>query len=215
MSSPLPEVIQHLLNASSPAEREDAWAAFLEAYSALVLHAVRRMDRDSDTVMDRYAFILDALRRDEYRRLRQFAESGRGKFTTWLVAVVRRLCVDQYRARYGRSRPTGGGWRDERRALVDSISGDVAIDSLEGFELRPDEAATRNELRRALDDALSRLDVSERLILRLRFQDEVTVPEIARLMGYGSPFELYREIDKLLKTLRCELEAVGIRQADS
>lgn len=215
MSFSPPEVLQNLLNAPSASHREDAWAAFLEAYSALILHAVRRMDPDSDTVMDRYAFVLDALSRDEFRRLRQFAERGHGKFTTWLVAVVRRLCVDQYRARYGRSRTAEDGRRTERRALVDSVGDEVAVDSLEGSELHPDEAAIKSELRRSLEDALGRLDVSQRLILRLRFQDEVSVPEIARLMGYESPFQLYREIEKLLKTLRCELEAIGIRQADS
>jgi hypothetical protein len=41
----------------------------------------------------------------------------------------------------------------------------------------------RSELRAVLDCALAQLDVTERLILRLRFEGRVSVPEIARLLG--------------------------------
>jgi hypothetical protein len=75
--------------------------------------------------MDRYAWVLDALRQDRHRRLRAFAAEGRGSFTTWLVAVVRRLCVDEHRHRYGRPAGwrarRGGGRAWSRRELVDLV----------------------------------------------------------------------------------------------
>ena len=44
--------------------------------------------------MDHYAFMLDRLQEDGFHRLRAFAGDGRGQFTTWLVVVARRLCVE-------------------------------------------------------------------------------------------------------------------------
>ena len=66
-----------------------------------------------------------------------------------------------------------------------------------------------------LDCALAQLDVTERLILRLRFEDAVSVPEIARLLGIDSPFKVYRQLDKVLMTVRRHLEAAGIHDAST
>lgn len=57
--------------------------------------------------MDRYAHVLDKLQVDDFRRLRTFVADGRGKFTTWLTVVVRRICLDHHRQRYGRVRERG------------------------------------------------------------------------------------------------------------
>jgi len=47
--------------------------------------------------MDRYAFVLDRLRARNFRRLRRFQPRGSARFTTWLVLVSRRLCLDHRR----------------------------------------------------------------------------------------------------------------------
>jgi hypothetical protein len=59
---------------------------------------------DQDAVMDRYTDVLEQLRRNDCQRLRGYASDRRSKFTTWLVVVARRLCLDQHRQRYGRDR---------------------------------------------------------------------------------------------------------------
>lgn len=212
MPHELPKALAQLADAPTEADHARAWEGFLSEYSALILHVIRRMGGDHDAVMDRYAFTLDALSRDRSRRLRAFVTTGRGKFTTWLVAVVRRLCVDEHRARYGRPQSEAGvAWVAERRNLADLISDELALDLLEAPKSAPDSALLQEEVYSALQRALAKLAPDERLVLRLRFEDDVTVPEIARLLGYSSPFRLYREIDKLLDGLRRELQAVGHR----
>ena len=91
-----PAVLVDLLSASNASDVERAWAAFAAEYSALLLHVARSLDADHDAAMDRYLYILEALRRDDCRRLRQYASDGRGKFTTWLMVVARRLCLDEF-----------------------------------------------------------------------------------------------------------------------
>jgi RNA polymerase sigma factor (sigma-70 family) len=216
MQSPLPAVLAALLSASDRDDRDRAWAAFLAEYSSLLLRVARRLGGDSDAAMDRYAFVLDALRRDDCRRLRAFPRESRGKFTTWLVVVTRRLCHDEHRHRYGRPQGTTGNAHDwaARRSLVDLIGAELdASETAGAAESVPDVALCRAELATALATALARLDTSDRLLLRLRYEDELSMPEIARLLGRASPFPLYRQVDRLLALLRSSLEAVGV--ADS
>ena len=211
MPHPPPPTLLALLSADDAEARARAWTAFLDEHSALVLHVARSLGGDDDAAMDRYAFVLDALQRDDHRRLRAFASDGRGRFTTWLFAVVRRLCVDEYRHRYGR--PQGAadaaGWR-ARRELVDLVGDADALDQLEATDASPDLAVQRREVRESLGHALDALDPSDRLLLRLRLEDGLGMPEIARLVGEDSPFRLYRRIERLRRTLREALQAAGI-----
>lgn len=200
-----------LLAAETSFSSQVAWEKFLEQYSPLILHAIRRTTREHDLVMDRYAFVLEALSRDEYRRLRAFRLHGRGSFTTWLVAVVRRLCVDEYRARYGRPQSDTADWQSERRNLTDLVGDELALHGVASDGDDPVDALITSEQRGILDASLARLSAADRLLLRLRFEDDVSVPEIARLIHEPSPFRLYRRIDKLLHALRSELRARGIR----
>ena len=119
-----PAPLSALLAASDPQSCEDAWAAFLSAYSALIVRVARLLGGGDDAVMDRYAFVLDQLRRDDLKRIRQYAADGRGEFTTWLVLVVRRLCMDEHRRRYGRRQSDSDSATDrhaERRRLADLL----------------------------------------------------------------------------------------------
>jgi RNA polymerase sigma factor (sigma-70 family) len=55
--------------------------------------------------MDAFASVCEGLRKDDFRRLRQYSPSSeRARFTTWLVVVVRHLTVDWLRHRDGRPR---------------------------------------------------------------------------------------------------------------
>jgi len=209
-----PEPLRALLSTTDAGARDSAWAAFLTAYSDIILQVARAMGGDHDAVMDRYTFALDALRRDECRRLRGYAADGRGTFSTWLAIVVRRLCLDEYRHRYGRVQAAGAGAADrhaERRSLADLVGSELGLEMLESAPNEaPDATLERTELRAALDAALGRLDPTDRLILRLRFEDDLPVPEIARLLSLGSKFNLYRRITRLLAEARRGLESSGI-----
>ena len=164
--------------------------------------------------MDRYVFVIDALRRDRCQRLQGWEPRGHGRFETWLIVVVRRLCFDFHRQRYGRkqSDEPGAELRHlERRNLTDLVGNEFDLQALttEAHDA-PDTALRRAELRAALDHAMASLDPADRLLLRFRFEDGLSVPEIARARGEPSPFVVYRRLDKVLGSLRRSLERSGI-----
>jgi RNA polymerase sigma factor (sigma-70 family) len=198
------------------AAREKAWADFLARCSGILLRVARVMGGDQDAVMDRYAFILDALKRDDYRRLRAYVDDGKSSFDTWLAVVARRLCMDEYRGRYGRAQSeseTTIARRALRRNLGDLVGSELGLDELLARDAAPDVALEQKERRSTLDAVLAHLETEDRVILRLRFEDDVSVPEIARLLGLGSPFALYRRINRILAGVRRSLEAAGIYDA--
>jgi len=214
----LPGDLQSLVTATDTAARERAWAAFLRQHSNVILRVARALGGGHDTTMDRYAFVVAALQRDDCKRLRAYAPEGRGSFDTWLAVVARRLCMDEHRHRYGRAQsddPDAEAERAARRQLADLVGSELGLDAIAGDTDPPDVQLERSELRAMLDGALAQLDVSERLILRLRFEDAVSVPEIARLIGVDSPFKVYRQLDKILMTVRRHLEAAGIHGAST
>jgi RNA polymerase sigma factor (sigma-70 family) len=219
MSAACPSELPALLHAPTQAALEEAWTAFLAAYSEPILRVVRSLGNDHDLVMDRYAFVLDHLRENDCHRLRGYARPGAGPFVLWLVVVVRRLCLDHHRVRYGRSRESASGQpidenRLSRRRLVDLMA-----DRMDTAQLRassdaaPDALLLRSEQTRALSQALEELPHRDRLLLRLRFAEDLPAREIARLMDLPTLFHVYRRLDKILSALRKSLEARGMRGA--
>ncbi|HEX2722933.1 MAG TPA: sigma factor, partial [Gemmatimonadaceae bacterium] len=101
--SQLPSSLQSLLTASAE-NVDDAWSVFVAEYSPLLLHVARSVSHGRDQAMDAYAHVLEQLRRDQCQRLRRYETDPRSRFTTWLVIVCRRLCVDFHRAHFGRAR---------------------------------------------------------------------------------------------------------------
>ena len=70
-----------------------------------------------------------------------------------------------------------------------------------------------SRIERALASVLARLGDEDRLILKMRFCDNVKLARIAELLGVPQkPF--YRRVEDLMRDLRQELQAQGINQAD-
>lgn len=214
MPHDVPAELSRLLAATEPGRAEEAWAEFVSAYSRLLLHVSRSMAGNQDDVMDRYAYLLEQLRRDDCRRLRGFAADGRSKFTSWLIVVARRLCLDYLRRRYGRPDPARDvQWqaaRAERRHLRDLVGAELDIGGLPdaGNQAADDELIAR-ERREALARALTGLEPGDRLLLRLRFGDGRAASEIARVMGFPTQFHVYRRLEKVLGLLRRTFEGRG------
>lgn len=72
-----------------------------------------------------------------------------------------------------------------------------------------EQVATAGKARLALADAIPGLTPQEQLIIRLRFQDGVTVARIAQLIGEEQK-PLYRRIEQILGRLRATLTAAGV-----
>lgn len=208
----VPAEVERLLAPGSVAISEAAWQEFTERYSQLLLRVAFAFAPGYDGAMDRYLFILEELRRDEFARLRRFAADGRGRFSTWLVVVARRLCVDHHRRCYGRSRGSdasrraSGPARLVRRHLTD-LSGDPdALDTVADLaQLDPVEALDCAECGVALQRALDELEPADRLLLKLRYEQDLTAREIAALLGMPTPFHVYRRARALCTRLRVRL----------
>jgi RNA polymerase sigma factor (sigma-70 family) len=215
MSENLPTELAVLLDGSDPGMRERAWADFLSRYNRLLLKAAALFGGDYDARMDRYRFLLEALSADDYRRLRSYHVQAQSSFPSWLTVVARRLCVDYERSRFGRAgraanEDAARELRDTRRHLADLVSGRANPDDLpeqgHGSDARMDE----DERHQVVESVLATLDARDRLMLRLRFDDELPVRRIASMMGFPTVFHVYRHLNALLARVRHSLESRGI-----
>jgi RNA polymerase sigma factor (sigma-70 family) len=214
----LPPELVRLLQSQDAVQADAAWERFLASHHKLLLYAIRTTEHDRDVVMDCYAYVLEQLRRDDYRRLRAFAAGGRAKFTTWLVTVTCRLALDHKRRRYGRECRTADAQAadrlEARRRLVDLVDSAVDVSELADPDAaNPNTRLSEEQRRIALQAALAEQPGRDQLLLSLRFQDDRSAREIADIMGFPSPFHVYRRLKAVLARLRAALEARGIDDA--
>jgi RNA polymerase sigma factor (sigma-70 family) len=198
----LPSQLRRLLEAADGPEQERAWIEFLDTYSRLILYVARRAVRDHDIVMDRYAFVIERLREQRCRRLRTFAADGRGKFTTWLIVVVRRLCLDWDRHKHGRVSPKGSRDPTTPRRLVELVLDPEVLDRLPDQSPSTDEQLDREQTVHRLEQAIATLSTGDQLLLSLRYRDSRSAREIASLMSLPTPFHVYRRLNRVHDALR-------------
>lgn len=209
----IPAEVEQLLTLASGTDAEVAWQEFIERYSRVLLRVTFAFAPGYDGAMDRYLFMLEELRRDDCARLRRFAADGRGRFSTWLVVVARRLCVDHHRRCYGRDRSSSGAAprasgpaRLVRRRLADLCGDQLALDTVADLgQLDPLEALDHSDRGRALRRALDELEPGDRLLLKLRYEQELTAREIAGLLGMPTAFHVYRRARVICGLLRARL----------
>jgi len=214
----LPPELSRLFDSVDAGAKERNWAAFVSRYNRLLLHAGHAYGDDYDSAMDRYAYVLEELRRNDFKRLRAYAISGRGRFSTWLIAVARRLCLDYGRRKYGRDRGQSGRAAHEaraaRRRLADLMGVEIDISVIpDSSGANPEAELRRAELLEALQSGIEALDPREQLLLKLRFQDDLSVREITRVMRFPSVFHVYRRLDIVYKSLRRTLLRHGVDDA--
>ena len=210
--------LETLLDAPDAASREAAWAEFVAEHSRLLIHVARDLFKQHDGAMDAYAFVLERLQEDCCRRLRGFQDDGRSRFTTWLTVVARRLCLDYYRHRYGRPRgdPKTNGAAERlaaRRRLLDlAVSRDGSVADLAAGDTAsaPDARLRVQQLSAAVGAAVAELPPEEQLLLKLRFDDGLSGAEIARVLGWATPFHVFRRLNTTFDRLRSALRARGV-----
>lgn len=102
-----------------------------------------------------------------------------------------------------KSRPVETGL-DEASSLVgmDALAIERQVNAQEG-----EEAAHRAA--QIISSVLAGVNAEDRLILRMRFRDNVTVADIARAL-HLEPKPLYKRIDRLLRNLRTALDAAAL-----
>lgn len=212
----LPPEVRDFLDAADPAARDAAWERFVATFSRLLLHVARSVFSDPDEAMDAYACCLEHLRANGGRRLATYAGRNNSKFSTWLVVVARRLCLDCRRQKVGhfragkpRTAESMEGRKTRQRIL--KLAGEAGVlDTLRDPALDPAQEAENSERRRLLEQFLEELPSSDRLLLALRFDDGLSASEIARVTGLPSPFHVYRRLDRLLLGLRRRFNGRGL-----
>lgn len=218
-SDAFPGVLTRLLDARDAAAEDVAWREFVGAYSQLVLQVAQSTATSRDAAMDAYTFVLEQLREQNCRRLRAYTARNGARFSTWLLVVAKRLCVDFHRRRYGRPQGTTAAQahaapsveRSARRRLVDLTVEAIDPDTIADVDGRGPEAELRlGQLRRALATALERLEPVDRLLLVMRFEDQRPAADIARALNFPTQFHVYRRLNKLLEELRAALESRGV-----
>jgi RNA polymerase sigma factor (sigma-70 family) len=86
-----------------------AWDLFITRYRRLMLAVIRRMVSDDDDVSDVLAEVCAELSSDDLARLAAHTDSGKARFSTWLVTVVHHRTIDWVRQREGRRRVAAPG----------------------------------------------------------------------------------------------------------
>ncbi|MCW8925519.1 MAG: sigma-70 family RNA polymerase sigma factor [Xanthomonadales bacterium] len=99
-----------------------------------------------------------------------------------------------------RKRQTGSA------VFIDTVGENPAIPEMAQTGPGPEAVAQFLQDRKALEQAMSRLDSEQRLLLRLRYQEELSLKEVARLAGLGDLHQAKRRINKALTTLASLLE---------
>jgi DNA-directed RNA polymerase specialized sigma24 family protein len=237
-----------------------AWSEFLENYAGLIYQVAGLFERDTDHAADCFLFVCEQLSANQFRRLRAFRADGPAKFTTWLRAVVRNLCLDWHRKEYGRQRifqsiarlPAAeqdvyrcvyerGMTREEARLTLrtryPALDLDAACarieqnltprqlwllsvqrpqrreapDPVEDLAIPdgapgPETLAVRGQQQARLTRALSGLADQERLLIRLRFDEDLTLQQVAGVLGLPDPQTADRRIREVLAKLKKHLE---------
>jgi RNA polymerase sigma factor (sigma-70 family) len=257
--APIDEILKQLCSRDSHA----GWTLFLDENAPLILQVIRHFETDSDTASDCFQFVCERLCERRFRRLRKFKPEGAAKFSTWLSAVVRNLCLDWRRKQFGRHRAfrsidrlsdlerqifrlvheRGATEHDAFLTLATKFPGltsemvSEAIArvnqtlttnqswilrartsrSLSGDETQPEPAqlpdttpspetlAIIKERNAMLQRSLRRLPAKDRLLIRLRFEEDLTLEQIAKLLGLGNAQRADRQIKQILSNLRLEL----------
>ena len=214
MDGTAPLELNQLLHASDAQVRTAAWEELVARHSRLLLHVARSFGGGHDEAMERYTYILDKLYEGNYHRLRAFQADGRARFSTWLTVAARRLCLDHYRGRYGRDRSAANSsastLRGLRRNLIDSLDLGINTDQISDSGVSAESGAIRDERDSTLVAQLGALPPRDRLLLALRFEDDLSAARIADVAGYPTPFHVYRRLNAVLAQLRAALRSHGI-----
>jgi RNA polymerase sigma factor (sigma-70 family) len=219
MGGAAPIELNQLLHATELPDREAAWEELIARHTRLLLSVARSFGGDNDSAMERYAYVLGKLRENEFRRLRAFDVNAGATFSTWLTVTARRMCLDLHRSKFGRLRAEHKDDRSAvvhatRKALGESFMNDVDADTIPGDREQPDVDVIHGHRDECLRDAINHLTPRERLILTLRFEDDLSASRIADVMGLPSPFHVYRRLNSILSSLRSRLISHGIENSD-
>lgn len=90
-----------------------------------------------------------------------------------------------------------------------ALAGTVGVDDAESLVVRHESSTERDNVQRVLEESISSLPLEDRLLLKLRFWEEASIADAARILGVEQR-PLYRRVEKLLADLRSRLAGAGV-----
>lgn len=124
--------------------------------------------------------------------------NGKSRFDTWLFAIARHLVIDRSRKKTTLSLEALTEPQDGSRAKEFAAEGPTAVDQV-----------LSTESRRQIGLALSQLDVVQREVILLRFQEEMSLEEIAEVTQ--APLSTVKSrLYRGLEALRPQLERAEV-----
>ncbi len=248
---------------------QGAWAGFLQLYSPAILQVAQLSTRDPDAAADCFLFACEQLSGNNFRRLLRFRPEGAATFTTWLKVVVRNLCLDWHRKKFGRRRifrsiqelpqlqrevyqcrceegfsvdatfsllqtrfpkltpeditqaeerarralSSRQNWllsirrqKDKLSAATDDAGALLDLQIMDPSP-SPETLASHHQERHRLGAAVAHLPKLERVMLRLRYEQGLTLEKVARLTGLEDAQSADRRIKDILRRLRGEMSS--------
>ena len=182
-------------------ERGDLGAALdglMEAYGTAVYRFCRQMVVEEDLAQEAHQMTFV----QAFESLPTFA--GRSSLRSWLFSIARHRCLDALKSlrrrrwRFGSLDEAVG---DDRPHLPHPLNPEATVE----------EALAERARRRALSGCLRRLAPRVRAALLLRYQQELSYPEIAQLAAEKAP-ALQMRVARALPVLRRCLEERGMAQ---
>lgn len=262
--------VDSILRGLRSSRSREAWEEFLGQYSQIIFQTCQYSASDADQAADCFLFSCEQLSRNNFRRLLQFRLDGSAAFSTWLRVVVRNLCLDWRRKKFGRSRlfrsiarlsqldsevyrcryeqglsadetfvslrPNYPGltreqidaaqehiqdslnsrqrWLMSTRKLhlrtqsQDCMVGVIDFPMNEPVDPRPSQESVLGDREREnrLRRAMRKLSEPDRLFIRMRFEQGLSLQEIAELTGLGDAQRVHRRIAGILEKLRLEID---------
>jgi RNA polymerase sigma factor (sigma-70 family) len=105
--------------------------------------------------------------------------------------------------------------RKSRRTLGEDALAELATsESAESEVTRREQHALRARVHRALKEVIQSQEPRDQLLLRMRFEEGMTIASIARTLRLEDK-RLYRQLESLLRTLRTHLIEQGVTQDDA
>lgn len=152
-----------------------------------------------------YVYVLEKLTENNYAVINAF--QGRSTFKTYLFSITNRLAIDFYRRRYGKtskkSNPEQPDPKKTRIKIVPIIDQEYLSD-----EVRPDETVMNREdkeikerLGKIVKSYLSALSPEDRLLLKMKYEDNFKVSEIAEILKLDQK-KTYRKINSILSIFK-------------
>lgn len=187
-------------------DSETAWNLFIDQYRRLIFAAIRHYAHDHDEVMDAFAEVCGALRRDNLAKLRKYWDrpTHTARFSTWLVTVVRHQVIDWMRRHSSHQGPH----------IVESLSlSDTEVYINLGADEAPDPAVLA-DTRRRIKSALNSLEPDERLAVELFVVHGMPAATLAKVMRWPNAKAVYNRVYRALAAVRAHLNGQGIRRED-